>query len=53
LLPHGWWFSPGPPAAAATKTDRHDIAESGVEHQKINHLTKQVFIAGCKPTPNW
>jgi hypothetical protein len=27
LLAHGWWFSPGTPASATTKTGRHDIAE--------------------------
>ena len=35
LLAHDRWFSPGPPASATTKTGRHDIAESGVEHQKL------------------
>jgi hypothetical protein len=34
LLAHGRWFSPGTPAASTTKTGRHDIAESGVKHQK-------------------
>jgi hypothetical protein len=30
--------SPGTPASDTTKTGRHDIAESGVKHQKsINH----------------
>jgi hypothetical protein len=31
LLAHGRWFSP---ASSTTKTGRHDIAESGVKHQK-------------------
>ena len=35
LLAHGWWFSPGIPASSTTKTGRHDIAESGIKHQKI------------------
>jgi hypothetical protein len=43
LLTHGWWFSPGTPASSATKTDRHDITESGIEHQKIN----QSFNKAC------
>jgi hypothetical protein len=34
LLVHGRWFSPGTPASSTTKTGRHDIAESGVKHQK-------------------
>ena len=33
LLAHGRWFSP---ASSTTKTGRHDIAESGVKHKKIN-----------------
>ena len=36
LLAHGRWFSPSTPASSTTKTGRHDIAESGVKHQKIN-----------------
>jgi hypothetical protein len=34
LLAHGRWFSPGTPASSTTKTGRHDIAESGIKHQK-------------------
>jgi hypothetical protein len=34
LLAHGRWFSPGTPASSTTKIDRHDIAESGINHQK-------------------
>ena len=34
LLAHGRWFSLGTPASSTTKTGRHDIAESGVKHQK-------------------
>jgi hypothetical protein len=29
-----WWFSPGTPASSTTKACHHDIAESGVKHQK-------------------
>jgi hypothetical protein len=36
LLAHGRWFSPGTPASSTTKTGHHDIAESGVKHQKSN-----------------
>ena len=40
LLAHGRWFSPGTPASSTTKTGCHDIAESGVKHQKsINQPT--------------
>jgi hypothetical protein len=34
LLTHGRWFSPGTPASSTTKTGRHDIAESGIKHNK-------------------
>ena len=34
LLVHGRWFSSGTPASATTNTGRHDIADSGVKHQK-------------------
>jgi hypothetical protein len=34
LLSHCRWFSPGTPAFSTTKTGRHDLAESGVKHQK-------------------
>jgi hypothetical protein len=34
LLAHGRWFSPGTLASSITKTGRHDIAESGVKHNK-------------------
>jgi hypothetical protein len=41
LLAHGRWFSPGTPASSTTKTGCHDIAESGVKHQKsINHFSE-------------
>jgi hypothetical protein len=38
LLAHGQWFSSGTPASSTTKTGRHDIAESGVKHQKSNQI---------------
>jgi hypothetical protein len=35
LLAHGRWFSPDTPASSTTKTGGcHDIAESGVKHNK-------------------
>jgi hypothetical protein len=34
LLARGRWFSPGAPASSTTKTGRHDIAESGIKHNK-------------------
>jgi hypothetical protein len=36
LLAHSRWFSPGTPASSTTKTGRHEIAESGIKHQKSN-----------------
>ena len=36
LLAHGRWFSLGTPASSTTKTGCHDIAESGIKHQKSN-----------------
>jgi hypothetical protein len=38
LLAHGRWFSPGTSASSTTKTGRHDIAESGVKHNKSNQI---------------
>ena len=38
LLAHGRWFSPGTPASSTTKTGRHDIAESGIKHNKSNKI---------------
>jgi hypothetical protein len=34
LLAHGQWFSLGIPASSTTKTGPHNIAESGIKHQK-------------------
>jgi hypothetical protein len=36
LLAYGQCFSSGTPASSTTKTGRHDIAESGVKHNKSN-----------------
>jgi hypothetical protein len=38
LLAHGRWFSLGTPASSTTKIGRHDIAESGAKHKKINKI---------------
>ena len=35
LLAHGRWFSP---VSSITKTDRHDIAETGDKHNKSNQI---------------
>jgi hypothetical protein len=43
LLVHGQWFSPGTPASSTTKTGRHDIAESGVKHQKSNQIKSIIY----------
>jgi hypothetical protein len=49
LFAHGRWFSPGTPAYSTTKTGRHDIAESGVQHNKSNLLfhciVRELYIA--------
>jgi hypothetical protein len=47
LLAHGQWFSLGTPASSTTKTGRHDIAESGIKHNKSNQIT---FKPGDKIT---
>jgi hypothetical protein len=41
LLAHGRWFSP---ASSTTKPGRHDIAESGVKHQKSNQICASTNI---------
>jgi hypothetical protein len=38
LLAHGQWFSPGTLASSTTKTGCHDIAESGIKHNKSNQI---------------
>jgi len=45
LLAHGRWFSPGTLASSTTKIGRHDIAESGVVHNKSNHIN-QINVIG-------
>jgi hypothetical protein len=46
LLARGRWFSPGAPASSTTKTGRHDIAESGIKHNKsINQSVVKTFMA--------
>jgi hypothetical protein len=42
LLAHGRWFSP---ASSTTKTGRHDIAESGIKHQKSINQSYHIIIA--------
>jgi hypothetical protein len=34
------WISPGTPASSISKTGRHDIAESGIKHNKSNQITE-------------
>ena len=43
LLAHGRWFSPGTPASSTTKTGRHDLAESGVKHNKSNQIKSNQY----------
>jgi hypothetical protein len=43
LLAHGRWFSSGTPASSTTKTGRHDIAESGVKHNKSVNQSKNII----------
>jgi len=53
LLAHGWWFSPGTPAFSTTKTGHHDIAESGVKHNKSNQIKQNQWTnssEGSDPT---
>ena len=38
LLDHGRWFSQGTPTSSTTKTGPHDIAESGVKHNKAKQI---------------
>ena len=44
LLAHGRWFSPGTPASSTTKAGRHDIAESGIKHQKNIFKTGNIWF---------
>jgi len=45
LLAHGRWFSL---ASSTTETGRHNIAESGVKHQKSNQSIKIYTTWGTK-----
>ena len=40
LFAYGRWFSPGTPASSISKTGRHDIAESGIKHNKSNQIAE-------------
>jgi len=46
LLAHGRWFSLGTPASSFTKTGHHDIAESGIKHNKSNQSNQDRY--SCK-----
>ena len=37
--------SPGTPASFTTKTGRHDIAESGVKHNKLIYIAKMSDVS--------
>ena len=43
LLAHGRWFSPGTLASSTTKTGRHDIAESGIKHQRSKSINTKLI----------
>jgi hypothetical protein len=45
LLAHGRWFSSGTPASSTTKTGHHDIAESGVKHNKSINQSKNITLS--------
>jgi hypothetical protein len=45
LLAHGRWFSSGTPASSTTKTGHHDIAESGVIHNKSINQSKNITLS--------
>ena len=53
LLAHGRWFSPGTPASSATKTARHDRAESDAKHQRsINQsFIYYTFLSSVRVVP--
>jgi hypothetical protein len=36
--------SPGTPASSTTKTGRHDIAESGIKHNKSNQINYSKLV---------
>ena len=43
LLAHGRWFSPGTQLLPPLKTGRHDIAESGIKHNKSNQINHSLL----------
>ena len=49
LLAHGRWFSPGTLASSTTKTGRHDIAGSGIKHNKSSSNSKVVLPMNIIP----
>jgi hypothetical protein len=53
LLARGRLFSPGTPASSTTKTGRHDIAESGVKHQKSINQSIMFLIGEIQILFNW
>jgi hypothetical protein len=50
FLAHGRWFSPDTPVSSTTKTGRHDIAESGVKHNKSLNLIDLYELLGNPTT---
>jgi len=50
LLAHGRWFSLGTPASSTIKTGHHDIAESGVNHQKSNQIINKTQVSNLVHT---
>jgi hypothetical protein len=50
LLAHGRWFSP---ASSTTKTGRHDIAESGIKHNKSINQTYLQLSCDCEFDSSW
>ena len=43
-IAHGRWFSSGTPGSSTTKIGCHDIAESGVKHNKSNQVKSILSI---------
>ena len=50
LLTHDRWFSPGTPASSGTKSCHHDLAESGVKHNKSKSINQSTNIDKEKKT---
>jgi hypothetical protein len=42
LLVRGRWFYPGTPDSSTTETGHHDIADSGVQNNKIIPIEKYI-----------